>query len=1025
MTRPNRRDLESRSTEPGILSNVFSFVSREIGEFVVSATGGAGESGPSKRKRRLQHERRREGEERGRQRRGYDGSMIEHWREVNGSVEGGGKKPIDRKKLSADRRGHGRREKEEDSMDGKKHASSGSPPRSQSGQRHSQPQSREPLHSHVKKTKASSSSDEKLRAKSVGGYGRKTDRVYEYEDRPEDADGELTPSRSSHSPSPRPNSRSRGGMVRPHPQEHTARSPSPQDTSSSRANPPPPLNTHSTSSLPASHRISTATEGGYPTLRKKPSITMPGSLFPRSDSLEPDPEDVRVTSGMRFLSGSGDARNHERDLNPILHSSPESGGESEPGPSRYLDETPADKTGPSPWRTRPIASVHDALQRFNASGGEERDFSLLVTASPAGLVRPESPGTTQEKSHSLSGVSRKGKERAVVVDDEDGDGDLAFILDHHRVQDKEKQLDAARRETGAKSPTTNDGERERDKERIRILEEEVKMLKEEISRSRRSPPPPRIQTQVPIPPPPPPPPLPPPPAVRIPLPQHLRESRALFASARAALRQTEASSTASSNDTRKAAGGKMRQPTVNVPSDKMAAFLNEMRTVRLRKVGSGPGGLSRSVSDRSMDSDCPGPSGLSRSVSAAGVDGRREVEMARRKSMGAKVPIASASTSKAGASKPPSGSAPSNLAPASLGSSKPASTSSRSAFTSKLPTALSGPKPISTSTASKSSLTTTSAIAPTSSNATDARIGYKRKADVLGETDGGSASKRRSGTRAQVQSDTSTSLSSSSTHSNVFLAGPSLANHSSLSNETDITTPSLCSDNEIGDADVRMPLTPPGPRHSAAHTTHDEVIEIIDVDMDIEELEPPHRHITPSRPQGDMFRKRLPMSPLPVPTPRKPAAPARAKGRKYIPTPERTKRGATPKPKGIMLLDEDDDDDEEDDDELALPPRLQWKREDKPTAERDADVDRTTNIKGKRRLTLDEELARARSSDRLAELDVESGELTGTGTGSIRRGFLAGGGAGGAPVFMGVGYVRGAEEDAGRQLGSRIPRLRG
>jgi hypothetical protein len=192
---------------------------------------------------------------------------------------------------------------------------------------------------------------------------------------------------------------------------------------------------------------------------------MPGSLFPRSDSLEPEHNEEERVISRGFLSGSDNAHNQERNPDPILHS-PESGRESEPGPSRYLDATPADVTGPSPWRTRPIASVHDALKRFNASGGEERDFSLLVVASPA---RPESPGTT-----------RKGKERAVVVDDEVGDEDLAFILDHNRVQDKEKQLDAARRETGAKSKTTNDGERERDKERIRMLEEEVRMLKEEV-----------------------------------------------------------------------------------------------------------------------------------------------------------------------------------------------------------------------------------------------------------------------------------------------------------------------------------------------------------------------------------------------------------------------------------------------------------------------------------------------------------------------------------------------------------------
>lgn len=686
--------------------------------------------------------------------------------------------------------------------------------------------------------------------------------------------------------------------------------------------------------------------------------------------------------------------------------------DSEPGPSSSPHETPEDQTGPSPWRTRPIASVHDAVQRFTASGGEERDFSLLVVTSPAGPADPESPDAALPPG---GGVSRKGKERAV----DDGDEDLAFILDHHRVQDKEKQLDAVRRETGAKSKTTGDKERDRDKERIRILEEEVRMLKEELSRHHRSPPP---QSQVPIPPPPPP--LPPPPGVRIPLPHHLAESKALFASARAALRPTEASITASTNDLIRSAGSKVRQPTVNVPSDKMAAFLNEMRTVRLRKVGSAPGsgprGLSRSVSDRPVV-DRPGPSGLSRSVSSntAGVDGRRE-EMRRRQPMGVGVPVGSTAPGPA----------------ASASSSRPASAfgGSKTASTSKIPSASSIPKLKSTSTAAKPSSSSTHSVP--SSNATRPAIYNKRKADVLGDSEGGSTSKRRSGARADVRSDTSSSSTSSRTHefssgythSNLSLVGPSHANHSSQSNETDITTPSLCSDNELGgDADGRMPSTPPGPRSAAvaAQSAHEDVVEIIDVDMEDTDnaIELAHKPITPSHPPGDLFRKRPPMSPLPVPTPTRVRAPARAKGRKSVPTPERTKRGATPKPKSIMLLDEDDeDDDEEDPDELALPPKLKWRREAQP---RIAEKSTAANGKGKRRLTLDEELARARSSDRLVELGLESGELFGTGTGSKRRGFLAGGGAGGAPVFMGAGYVRGVEEDGLSLPVSRIPRRRG
>jgi hypothetical protein len=110
--------------------------------------------------------------------------MIEQWREASDSVDGGGKKHIerakDKKNLSADRRSR---------RDGKKRASSGSPSRSMSGGRHPQSQSREPSRSRVKKTKARTSSDGKLRAKSADGYGRKKDRVYEYVDRPEDADG--------------------------------------------------------------------------------------------------------------------------------------------------------------------------------------------------------------------------------------------------------------------------------------------------------------------------------------------------------------------------------------------------------------------------------------------------------------------------------------------------------------------------------------------------------------------------------------------------------------------------------------------------------------------------------------------------------------------------------------------------------------------------------------------------------------------------------------------------------------------
>lgn len=70
----------------------------------------------------------------------------------------------------------------------------------------------------------------------------------------------------------------------------------------------------------------------------------------------------------------------------------------------------------------------------------------------------------------------------------------------------------------------------------------------------------------------------------------------------------------------------------------------------------------------------------------------------------------------------------------------------------------------------------------------------------------------------------------------------------------------------------------------------------------------------------------------------------------------------------------------------------------------------------RRRLTLDEEMRDVREAyndedgDDEDE-DEESGVLVGVGTRSKRLGFLAHGGGGGAPVFMGVGYVDGVEEE--------------
>lgn len=68
----------------------------------------------------------------------------------------------------------------------------------------------------------------------------------------------------------------------------------------------------------------------------------------------------------------------------------------------------------------------------------------------------------------------------------------------------------------------------------------------------------------------------------------------------------------------------------------------------------------------------------------------------------------------------------------------------------------------------------------------------------------------------------------------------------------------------------------------------------------------------------------------------------------------------------------------------------------------------------KRRQTLDEELRFAVVRDDGSQVDEgqDSGVLVGVGSRSKKLGFMAHGGAGGPPVFMGVGYVDGAGEES-------------
>lgn len=256
-----------------------------------------------------------------------------------------------------------------------------------------------------------------------------------------------------------------------------------------------------------------------------------------------------------------------------------------------------------------------------------------------------------------------------------------------------------------------------------------------------------------------------------------------------------------------------------------------------------------------------------------------------------------------------------------------------------------------------------------------------------------------------------------------------------------MTTPSLCSDNDRDENSIedRVPSTPPGPRATTSKTgAPEEGIDVIDVDME-EQLPPAPGTISPHsvpRRTSELFKKRPPTSPIPIPTPRRPSAPAR------------TKRGATPKPKSLPSLESDVDDEDGAPSQSApvpflslipLPKTKPTKTRAKPTLagkgrpraalqEQNSHSCNSSGLgsssqnrrKKARRQTLDEELraAEARSSDVDEcndELDLEEMEddvFIATGTKSKRKGFLAHGGGGGAPVVMGMGYVDGVPLDS-------------
>ncbi|KAJ7183109.1 hypothetical protein C8R46DRAFT_1065897 [Mycena filopes] len=244
---------------------------------------------------------------------------------------------------------------------------------------------------------------------------------------------------------------------------------------SASASPEQPNPAHKTN-----RRVIVVEEDGYPSeysqspspsppplpraLRRRASITMPGSLYPRSASAEPESPPRHSDAEPRQVRFAPDI------VSP-------------PARSRHEADSSA-RSFPAPFRPAAIPSVKAAVERFQ-TGADDADPSILLP-SPKGKARAVVP--PEDDSPRLTS-REKGKGRARDFEEADTSGQV-------RVKGKERELSAAREEQkrneerrwerdkmkDKQDEAERDREREKDKERIRMLEGEIQRLKNEVRR---------------------------------------------------------------------------------------------------------------------------------------------------------------------------------------------------------------------------------------------------------------------------------------------------------------------------------------------------------------------------------------------------------------------------------------------------------------------------------------------------------------------------------------------------------------
>lgn len=217
-------------------------------------------------------------------------------------------------------------------------------------------------------------------------------------------------------------------------------------------------------------------------LKRRPSVSMPGSLFPRSPSMEPDSNLL--------------ATEREQHVRFASHVSQTPDPQS---PQRYKSLSSRSLDGPAPASESPrrrsqiASSVKTAIDKFHI-GQEDADSSILLPSpkrSPHSLVASrkfQSRRTSSPSSPSATPMRYKRKNYS-VESLSDNCGDTSGSL---HVKGKEKELAAAREELYKNERRDNEApvssveqaeiDHNRDKARIKMLEEEIERLKQEVSR---------------------------------------------------------------------------------------------------------------------------------------------------------------------------------------------------------------------------------------------------------------------------------------------------------------------------------------------------------------------------------------------------------------------------------------------------------------------------------------------------------------------------------------------------------------